>query len=84
MLATLRGIRMLFSAWHRSTDALSHPPSFRFHYQKTPGAVVTSKGYVAFVSDECYLVVLPNPDSATAASFWTTPVFVDNRSGVLG
>ena len=44
---------------------------------------MTSKGYVAFVSDECYLVVLPNPDTATAASYWTTPVFVDSRS-VLG
>lgn len=52
----------------------------RFHYQKTPGLVVTSKGYVAFVSDECYLVVLANPDAATAASFWDSPIYVDNSA----
>lgn len=48
-----------------------------FHLQKTPGSTVTSKGNVAFISDDCALVVLANPDSATSASFWSSVVYSD-------
>lgn len=51
-----------------------------FHLQKTPGSVITSGGNVAFVSDDCTLVLLANPDAATRPDFWSTALYSDSSA----